>query len=157
MAKYAKLAVKELYGIEDLIIEFPFYLTYGFRVFNGECTYSGDKIIRFNGAIFKVDELDDIAWYLIIHEITHIKILGHSKEFWLELRNNFEKTLELREQFYLESGLDGDSYQDTDYNIYHDEDIEEIPANYEIVKDEEGLDYEDIYFDTYKMPGMWED
>ena len=157
MAKFAKLAVKELYGIGDLIIEFPFYLTYGFRVFNGECTYNEDKTIRFNGKIFQKDELWNMAWYLILHEITHIKVLGHSKEFWLELKDNFEKTFDLREQFYRESGLDGDSYQDTDYEVYYDDNLEEIPANYEIVRDEEGLDYEDIYFDTYKMPGMWED
>jgi hypothetical protein len=157
MSKYTKLAAKELYGIEDLIIEFPFYLTTGFRVWSGECTYQEDKTIRFNGALFKIDELWDMAWYLILHEISHIKVLGHSKEFWIELKNNFEKAMELRKKFYAESGLDGDSYIDFDYNIYYDKNVDEIPVNYEVVTDEEGLEHEDIYFDVYKMPGMYED
>lgn len=157
MSKYAKLVANELYAIEDLIIEFPFYLTTGFRVWSGECTYKEDKIIRFNGAIFKKDELWDMAWYLILHELSHIKFIGHTKEFWEELNNNFEKTMELRQKFYDESGLDGDSYIDFDYNIYYDENIDEIPAGYEVITDEEGLEYEDDYFYVYKMSGMWED
>ena len=149
MAKYAKLAAKKLYGIDDLKVEFPFYLTSGFKVYSGECSYRRDKTIRFNGVIFKEDELDNMAWYLILHELSHIKFLGHAKEFWEELVNNFEKTEELRERFYEESGLDGDSYQDMDFLTYSDDSVP--PDTEDIEIDYENLDYEDIFFSWYNL------
>lgn len=153
MAEHTKSAAKELYGIVDLNVEFPYYLTEGFEVYAGECTYREDKTIRFNGAVYKEDELGEMAWYIILHEITHIKILGHSKEFWKELENNFNKTMDLREKFYLESGLDGDSYQDLDYEIYEDE----RPSNPDEVEyDYENLNSEDDYFKLYKPLGEFD-
>lgn len=152
MAEHAKLVAKELYGIIELNVEFPYYITSGFHVYGGECTYHKDKTIRFNGAIFKEDELDDWAWYIILHELTHIKILGHSQDFWKELEINFEKTTELRNKFYDETELDGDSYTDMDYYIY--DDAPEINSlNGEIEIDEDNLAYEDEYFSVYKLFG----
>lgn len=152
MAEHTKLAAKELYGIIELNVEFPYHITSGFHVYGGECTYHKDKTIRFNGAIFKEDELDDWAWYIILHELTHIKILGHSEEFWAELENNFEKTTGLRNRFYNEAGIDGDSYTDMDYYIYDDAPVINS-LNGEIEYDYENLDYEDEYFDTYSIFG----
>src|SRR3989344_2544026 len=112
MAEHTKSTARELYGITDLNVEFPYYLTEGFRVYAGECTYREDKTIRFNGAVYKEAELGEMAWYIILHEITQIKILGHTAEFWAELEDNFNKTMELRKRFYEETRLDGDSYID---------------------------------------------
>lgn len=153
MAEHTKLAAKELYGIIELNVEFPYYLTEGFMVYAGECTYREDKTIRFNGAVYKEDELGEMAWYIILHEITHIKILGHTKEFWAELESNFNKTMHLRKKFYLESGLDGDSYQELDYEIYEDE----YPSNPDEVEyDYENLNSEDDYFQLYKPLGEFD-
>ncbi|MDD5193997.1 MAG: M48 family metallopeptidase, partial [Candidatus Nanoarchaeia archaeon] len=133
-----------------LNVEFPYYLTEGFMVYAGECTCREDKTIRFNGAVYKEDELGEMAWYIILHEITHIKILGHSREFWAELENNFNKTMDLRQRFYYESGLDGDSYYDLDYATYEDE----CPSNPDDVEyDYENLFREDDYFEVYAPIG----
>jgi len=153
MAEFTKLAAKSVYGIADLNIEFPYYLTEGFEVYAGECTYREDKTIRFNGAVYKEDELGVMAWYIILHEITHIRVFGHAKEFWEELEKNFNKTMELREKFYCESGLDGDSYIDLDYSIYEDE----KPSNPDEVEyDYENLFNEDDYFEVYKPLGQFD-
>ena len=150
MAEHTKLAAKKLYGIIELNVEFPYYLTEGFMVYAGECTYREDKTIRFNGAIYKEDELGEMAWYIILHEITHIKILGHTAEFWAELEDNFNKTVELRKRFYEETRLDGDSYIDLEYGTYEDE----YPSNPDEVEyDYENLNSEDDYFQLYKPFG----
>lgn len=153
MSEFTRLAAKEIYGIDDLIIEFQYYLIEGFMVYAGECTYREDKTIRFNRAVYKEDELGVMAWYIVLHEITHIKILGHTVEFWAELENNFNKTMELRKRFYEETRLDGDSYIDLEYSTYEDE----HPSNPEEVEyDYENLNYEDDYFELYKPLGEFD-
>jgi len=155
MIKYTRLVAEKLYDIIDLNVEFPYFLTQGFSVSIGVCSYAEDKTIRFNGAFFMVDELEDTAWYLILHEITHIKILSHSKEFWLELKNNFDKTMEIRTKFYEETGLE-ENYRDMDYFIYFDDDSP--PPNLDEVEiDYENLEWEDYFFSLYKMPGGFDD
>jgi hypothetical protein len=154
MIKYTQLLAKKLYGVDDLKVEFPFQLTKGFSVNCGECKYHKNKTIKFNGILFGEYELDDRAWYIILHEITHIKILGHSKEFWLELRNNFEKTMELRDEFYRESNLNGDSYCDMDYTIHFDD---FITLNYGEEIDYENLEDEDIFFSFYNLSKEFKD
>jgi len=142
--KYACLAAKQLYEIEDLKIEFPYVLSHGFSVLNGRCTYQDNKIIRFNGKFYNELQIDANIWYVIVHEVTHLKLLGHTKDFWLELKDNLEKTEKLRKSFYKEVGGDSDLLYD--YEVYFDNDLTDV--------DEEDIDYEclddeDLFFETY--------
>jgi hypothetical protein len=155
ISKYAKLAAKQLYGIENLNVEFPYDLTQGFKVYDGECSYHRDKTIRFNGVLFNENELYYLAWEVLMHELSHIKVLGHSEKFWEEMVSNFEKTMELREGFYKETGLDGDSYEDANFTPYYDDQLQPSNPN-EVDFDEENLEEEDTFFEIYKMPGGFE-
>lgn len=147
MEKFTKLAGASCYDI-DVKVEFCCLETTGFKFHSGECDkVDGQVIIRYNETEFTADEMCETSWYLLLHEITHVKYLGHTREFWDELAVNFERTMELRKQFYNETGFE-DSYNDLDYEEYFDED--NTPPEDAII-DEENLEWEDLYFETYNI------
>ncbi len=146
MAKFTKLLGRRLYNI-DVEVMFDEFQFDGFRFHGGECNLNIEQpLIKFNSALFKKDELNDMAWYLMIHEISHLKEKNHKGSFWKQLEDNLEKTMDLRKQFCEEAGLDEDDYSDFDYNIYFDD---APPEDAEI--DEECLEFEDSFFETYNI------
>lgn len=146
MSKFTRAAALKCYNIK-VKVEFNYDMTQGFRVLGGFCDVSQKQpVIIFNSALFKEDELKENAWALIIHEVSHLKTINHDEMFWNELADNLEKTTELRNMFYEETGLDGDSYDDMDYTLYFDD---ARPDDAEI--DEECLEHEDEFFEVYNI------
>ena len=146
LEKFTKLAGASCYNI-NVKVEFCYYMTDGFKVWAAECDISSDiPTIRFNGAIFRENELNELAWYTLLHEVSHLKFQKHNDEFWNEVANNFELTMDLRKQFYEETGLE-DNYEAMDYTPYFDD--VGVPDDAEV--DEECLEHEDEFFEVYNI------
>lgn len=62
----------------------------------GSCTPSNNIIINIEAIKLPFSLID----YLIVHELVHIKIKNHSKEFWAELSKHLHNWKELDEKMY---------------------------------------------------------
>ena len=153
MRKFTKLVAERCYKLQ-VEVKVDYYLAEGFKIICGLCHKENKQtpLIKYNGAVFKKYESEEWSWYLIIHEVSHLfkKGAGHSKEYWSEVANNFQKTMDLREEYFKETGLDGDAYIDFDYEEYEDE--EPIEPAEDDTADYEHLDQQDVYFDIYRFP-----
>jgi len=126
MARYTKLAIKTRYNLNDFEIYFDPYLIENEEDWiYGKNNIQTEKSITYNGTIYSETDLYLGAWNTIIHEITHIKILGHDKVFWEEYYRNWELLDDLRKEFNKEVGWDEDF-------IYNYEDDEEPKDDYDI-------------------------
>ncbi len=147
MSRFTRAAALICYNIK-VKVEFDFLETTGFKFHSGECSnVDGQWIIKYNSAEYKEDEVPETSWYLLLHEVSHLKTIKHNKTFWDELAINFERTMELRKQFYDETNIE-DNYNDMDYEEYFDEDSK--PPKDAII-DEECLEWEERYLETYNI------
>ena len=120
MIKYTKLAVKVCYNRDDFEVYFDSYLIENEeRWFCGENNIKIENSITYNGTIYSQDELYEDAWDTIVHEITHIEILGHDDKFWKAHYRNWERVDDLRIKFNLEVGWDKDFTYDFEDDEEH--------------------------------------
>jgi len=110
MIKYTKLLAKKLYGIEDLKVDFDILFDdspYDEGAYCGQYNFK-EKIITYNSLVYKEDELSINVWNTMVHEITHLKIMGHHLQFIREFENNLKLVDCLRKEFNKEVGWDED-------------------------------------------------
>jgi hypothetical protein len=137
MMKYTKLAMKRLYGTDNIYVFFC-DMTFSelraiFRQSDIGPYYVGDiklwmkehkPSITFNCKLYQANWLAPHAWSTIAHEVTHyeeegMKLdnnweLSHTDKFEKVFRENFQKVDDLRKQFNKEFGLDEDFIYEED-------------------------------------------
>ena len=133
MIKYTKLVAKRLYNHPNVKVYFNPDLIEEEKIFCGQNNMLVDYSIIYNENVFSEDDLYLGAWNIIVHEITHVEVLGHGKRFWKVLYKNLEKVDDLRKEFNKEVGWD----EDFDFDFEDD-----ITA--------EGIDNYDYYLRTFE-------
>ena len=125
MSKYTKLVIERIYNRYDFKIYLDDYLfEREEKWFNGINNIPTENSITYNGTIYSESEIYEDAWSTIVHEVTHIEILGHEDKFWKAYYRNWEMVDDLRIKFNVEAGWDADF-------IYDYEDDEEHKESYD--------------------------
>jgi predicted metal-dependent hydrolase len=110
MKKYTKLVAKRLYDIDKIYVEFDYYMWDDMDGADlaGSCDWDEDGTIYFNSKYYDVNYIEEYAWMIIVHEITHCKVWGHAQNFQDELKNNLKRVDDLRKEFNKEVGWEED-------------------------------------------------
>ena len=110
MKKYTKLVAKRLYDIDNIYVEFDYYMWDDMNGADlaGRCDWDEDSTIYFNSKYYDVNYIEESAWLFIVHELTHCKVWGHDKDFQDELKNNLKIVNDLRKEFNKEVGWEED-------------------------------------------------
>jgi len=108
MKKYTKLVAKRLYDINKIYVEFDYYMwdETDCQDVGGSCDWIIDSTIYYNSKYYDIYDIEESAWMIIVHEITHCKVLGHAKDFYDELKINLKKVDDLRREFNKDVGWD---------------------------------------------------
>ena len=122
MIKYTKLVAKRLYNHPNVKVYFNPDLIEEEKIFCGQNNMLIDYSIIYNENVFSEDDLYLGAWNIIVHEITHVEVLGHGKRFWKVFYKNLEKVEDLKKEFNKEVGW----YGDFDFDFEDDVAVEGI-------------------------------